>query len=205
MIGDLLVFAGIMALGQFSPGPDMLLLTRTSLAQGRLAGWWMSAGIATGLCVHATFAVFGMSYLMGQGGWLTSGLRWLAAAYLGYLGARLLPTALVGLSPSRRDEDEESDKERSAFVRGFLCNLLNPKVVLIFAAVVAEFLAGEPPLWWSLALWIIIVGQGLVLWMLYVWLLQFPPFRSGYRRAGPWFDSAFGLGLLTIAAFLLIN
>ena len=90
-------------------------------------------------------------------------------------------------------------------MRGFLCNLLNPKVVLIFAAVVAEFVTGEYPFWWSLVLWIIIVGQGLILWMIYVWLLQFPPFRRGYQRAGPWFDSAFGLGLLSLVVFLLIN
>ena len=194
-----------MALGQFSPGPDMLLLTRTSLKEGRTSGWWMSAGIATGLCVHATFAVFGMAYLMGQGEWLTSLLRWVAAAYLGYLGVRLLPAAFSGLSKDRCPGEGGSGRGRSAFVRGFLCNLLNPKVVLIFAAVVTEFVSGELPFWWSLLLWLIIVGQGLFLWMLYAWLLQFPPFRSGYQRAGPWLDSAFGLGLLTLAALLLIK
>ncbi len=194
-----------MALGQFSPGPDMLLLTRASLAEGLAAGWWMSLGIATGLCVHATFAVFGMAYLMDQEGWITNGFRWVAAAYLGYLGIRLLPAALSRLPRGQSTEKEERARGQSAFMRGFLCNLLNPKVVLIFAAVVAEFVTGEYPFWWSLVLWIIIVGQGLILWMIYVWLLQFPPFRRGYQRAGPWFDSAFGLGLLSLVVFLLIN
>ena len=68
----------------------MLLLTRTALAQGRSAGWWMSAGIASGLCVHATIAVFGMAYLMGLKGGVTEVLRWAAAGYLAYLGSRLM-------------------------------------------------------------------------------------------------------------------
>ena len=61
------------------------------------------------------------------------------------------------------------------------------------------------PAWWSPVLWLIIVGQGFLLWLLYVWLLQFPPFRKGYQRLGPWFDSAFGAGLLALAVFLVVN
>ncbi|MFP6883975.1 MAG: LysE family translocator [Roseibacillus sp.] len=205
MISDLLTFAGVIALGQFSPGPDMLLITRTALAQGRSAGWWTTAGITTGLCVHATVAVFGMAYLMAQGGWLTGSLRWVAAGYLAYLGFRLLPTAFVVMRQGRRYGEGGSEKGRSAYLRGLLCNILNPKVAIIFAAVVTEFVTGDRPAWWSPVLWIIIVGQGFLLWLLYVWLLQFPLFRNGYQRAGPWFDSAFGAGLLTLAVLLAVN
>ena len=91
MIGELLAFAGVMALGQFSPGPDMLLLTRTSLAQGRTAGWWTTAGITTGLCVHAALAIFFTRWLVGQGGWIAAALRWVAAAYLAWLVRRAKP------------------------------------------------------------------------------------------------------------------
>ncbi|MBQ98882.1 MAG: hypothetical protein CMP30_12945, partial [Roseibacillus sp.] len=105
MTGELLVFAGIIALGQFSPGPDMILLTRTALAQGRSAGWWMSAGIASGLCVHATVAVFGMAYLMGLKEELTEVLRWMAAGYLAYLGLRLL-LAGMGLGGNKANKEE---------------------------------------------------------------------------------------------------
>jgi len=203
--GELLVFAGVIALGQFSPGPDMILLTRTALAQGRSAGWWMSAGIASGLCVHATVAVFGMAYLMGLKEGLTEVLRWMAAAYLAYLGLRLL-LAGMGLGGKKVDKEEKDHAGgRSAYLRGLLCNLLNPKVAIIFAAVVTDFVSGDRPIWWAPALWLIIVGQGLALWALYVWLLQFPPVRSGYRRAAPWFDVAFGVGLLALGILILMD
>lgn len=202
MLVDLVAFAGVMALGQFSPGPDMLLLTRTSLAQGRAAGWWISLGIATGLCVHAAIAVIGMAWLMAQGGMLTTVLRWGAAGYLGWLGYGLLKSAFIAFRSGLQIREVESIPGRSAYLRGLFCNLLNPKVALIFAAVVAEFVRGERPTWWPTVLWAIIVVQGLVLWMLYVWLLQFPPFQRGYKKAAPWIDAAFGVGLLTLALLL---
>lgn len=205
MAVDLLVFAGVMALGQFSPGPDMLLLTRTSLAQGRAAGWWTSLGIATGLCVHAAIAVIGMAWLMAQGGMLTAILRWGAAGYLGWLGYGLLRSAWRALSSGLQVQEPEETQGKSAYLRGLFCNLLNPKVALIFAAVVAEFVRGERPVWWPSVLWTIIVVQGLVLWMLYVWLLQFPPFQKGYKKAGPWIDAAFGLGILTLGILLVVS
>ncbi|MFT7172451.1 MAG: threonine efflux protein, partial [Paracoccaceae bacterium] len=68
MIAELLAFAVVMVIGQFSPGPDMLLLTRTSLAEGLKAGWLMVLGIVTGLAFHATLAIGGMAVLVAQGG-----------------------------------------------------------------------------------------------------------------------------------------
>ncbi|MDB4502166.1 LysE family transporter, partial [Akkermansiaceae bacterium] len=68
MNGELWAFAVIMVIGQFSPGPDMLLLTRTSLAEGLRAGWMMVLGISTGLTVHATLAIGGIAVVLARGG-----------------------------------------------------------------------------------------------------------------------------------------
>ena len=103
-------------------------------------------------------------------------------------------------------EEESGADGQSAYLRGLLCNLLNPKVAIIFAAVVTEFVSGaDRPVWWAPALWLIIVVQGLGLWMLYVWLLQFPPVRSGYQRAASWFDAAFGVGLLALGLLIVMG
>lgn len=202
---DLLAFAGVMALGQFSPGPDMLLLTRTALAQGRVAGWWTTAGITTGLCVHAAIAIFAMKWLMAKGETVETVLRWAAAGYLGWLGVRLLHESVRGFKAGIALRPPSAAVHRSAYARGLLCNLLNPKAALFFAAVVAKFLTGDRPVWWPAALWSVIVGQGMALWCAYVWFLQYPPFQKGYLRAGPWIDAGFGLGLLTLAVLLLVR
>ena len=205
MTGDLVTFAAVMALGQFSPGPDMLLLTRTALSDGRRAGWWMTAGITSGLCVHAAIAIGWMAWLTARGGWIAVGLRWAACAYLAWLGARLILKACTSRGAQRPASASPAGRTGSAYVRGLLCNLLNPKAALFFAGVVAPFLAGERPLWWPAALWGIIVFQGMVLWGLWVAVLQSPPIRNGYGRAARWIDAAFGAGLLALAVTVALR
>ena len=75
MIGELWAFALIMLIGQFSPGPDMLLLTRTSLAEGLRSGWMMVLGISTGLTLHASLAIGGIAVVVSQGRGHRDGIR----------------------------------------------------------------------------------------------------------------------------------
>lgn len=203
---ELSVFAGVLALGQLSPGPDLLLLTRTALSRGRTAGWWMALGITTGLCVHATVAIGGMAYLIAQGGWLATSLRWAAAGYLLWLGCMLCKHAFVVFCSGVKYDVRCVEADEGALVhwrRGLLCNILNPKVALYFAVVVTPFLSGERPRWWPGVLWMILVGEGLLLWMVWVWVLQFRPIRVGYELAGKWIDAFFGVALLALAVLLV--
>ena len=68
MIAELWAFSGLMLMGQFSPGPDMLILTRTSLAEGPKTGCLMASGIATGLVVHSILAISGVAVVFSRGG-----------------------------------------------------------------------------------------------------------------------------------------
>lgn len=200
---ELLAFAGVMALGQFSPGPDMLLLTRTALKEGARSGVLMAWGIATGLTFHAALAIAGMAVVFERIGWLREGLRWLAAGYLVWLGYRMIMEWFVHVYSGSKDELPKASK-KGVFVQGLLCNLLNPKVVVFLAAVTAPFLAGERPVWWAWALWAIVVFEGLTLWALWALLLQVKPIREAYCRAGPWINLGFGVVLLGLAASLLM-
>ena len=206
MWGELLVFAGVLALGQFSPGPDMLLLTRTSLAEGRRAGWLTMLGIVTGLALHATLAIAGMAAVLGRGGMLAAGLKIAAGLYLAWLGYGLLRQVFrANYRALGEGEAEEKPDGRGWYLRGLLCNLLNPKVAVFFAGIVAEFLTGERPAWWPLVLWCVLVVEGIVLWGLWVAVLQHPGVRGLYARASRWIDLAFGLGLLTLGGLLIFG
>jgi len=198
-LAELLAFAGIMALGQFSPGPDMLLLTRSSLAEGGRAGVAMAFGIGTGLTLHAALAIFGTAALFSRGGVAAELLRWAAAVYLGWLAYGLLMECFVHVYSGSRPASAPPRGRRGPFLRGLLCNLLNPKVVVFLAAVTAPFLQGARPAWWPWALWGVVVLQGSTLWAAWALALQWAPLRGGYRRGGPWIDLAFGLLLLALA------
>lgn len=196
MSGELWAFAVIMLIGQFSPGPDMLLLTRTSLAEGLRSGWMMVLGISTGLTLHATLAIGGIAVVLARGGAIASGLEGLAALYLLWLA--------FGLLRKPKFAGEVDIPRRSPYLRGLFCNLLNRKALVFFARVVATFLTRPHPDWWPFALWLIVVGEALFFWCLWVWLLQIPKVRRGYQRFSRSIDLLFALALTGLAIHLLL-
>ena len=202
---DLLTFAGIMALGQFSPGPDMLLLTRTSLKSGARAGVETAAGIACGLMVHATLAVAGLALAFDRLPALRDVLRWLAAGYLIWLAYAIAREVVVAWYSGLMVSEDPERKNRRPFLRGFFCNLLNPKAAIFLAAVSAPFLRGEHPPSWPLVIWLIVVVQSLVLWSLWALVLQWSPLRLRYDRAARWIDIAFAVVLVGLAVRLIVG
>lgn len=202
---DLAMFAGIMVVGQFSPGPDMVLLTRTALRNGSAAGLRTAAGIACGLTVHATVAVAGLATAYEQLPMLRWILQWAAALYLLWLAKAMLMESFVAWYSGAIFEIEVVESRRPPFVRGLLCNLLNPKVALFLAAVCAPFLAGDRPEWWPYAIWSVIVGFGIGLWSLWAALLQWQPLRSRYQNSAGLIDGIFGLMLVGLAVRLMFG
>ncbi len=201
---ELALFAGVMALGQFSPGPDMILLTRTALAEGAKAGAWMALGIATGLTVHTSIAVAGLAVAFQQSAGLRQAVTWLAAAYLLWLAWCLMRSALTPPQPAG-SADERPAATRSPYLRGFICNLLNPKAVVFLAATCAPFLSGDHPPWWPFAIVALVIVQGGTLWALWAWLLQWRPLRTRYENSARWIDGAFGIALAVLALTLLVS
>ncbi len=91
-------FLIVTALGQFSPGPDMILLTRVALSHGYRSGCATAAGIATGLTVHAGIAIFFVDLLTSHSSKsVLLGIYLLAAVYLLWLAYGLLASAFIGI------------------------------------------------------------------------------------------------------------
>ena len=199
--GELAAFAGVIAIGQFSPGPDFLLLTRTALAKGGRAGAWTAAGIASGLTLHAALAMGGVSLLLVGDSILAQVLRTGAGVYLAWLGVALLKCAWNNAGAAEMAANGEIAGDAiSCWRRGALCNVFNPKVALFFAATAAPFLTPGHSPWWPWLLGAVIVVQGFVLWVAWGWALQWAPLKRRYRQAGRWIDGIFGIALLCLAA-----
>lgn len=195
---ELLAFAGIMAVAQFSPGPDMILLTRTSLRYGGRAGAVMSCGIASGLAVHSAIALGGAGYLFTTESNFLPYLKLLASAYLLYLAWQVfssdpVPSGTATASP------------HGHFLRGLSCNLLNPKAALVLSSICAPFLQGHLGFERPLALGTIIVGQGALLWILWAYGLQIPWLRQSYDRRQGAINRCFAILLALLALSLWIR
>lgn len=202
---ELLTFAGVMVLGQFSPGPDMILLTRTALKSGVRAGVEMALGIACGLIVHSTLAVAGLALVFDHSPIWRRTLTILAAGYLLYLAWRILIEVWAQWHATVLVKTLTETDARRPFFRGLFCNLCNPKAAIFIAAVSAPFLREVHADWWPFVLVAIVVGQGALLWALWAYLLQWKPLRSRYDHAAKWIDLTFAMALLAIAIRLLIG
>jgi threonine efflux protein len=191
-------FAVVMAIGQFSPGPDMLWLTRVALRDGRRAGIRTAIGIACGLAVHATLALTGLALLLHRHASLRMAFALAAAGYLGWLAIRILR------EPGVVADGGAAARPGRPFLRGLLCNLANPKVAIFIAAVSTPFLESARSPWLALGLWIIIVFQGGALWVLWANFLQIQRVRKIYHAQARRIDLAFAITLAGLAMWLVV-
>ena len=126
-----------------APGPDSLLVLSRSITDGRNAGVVATIGITVGNIVHSILAAAGISALIAASPALFDLLRYAGGAYLGWIGARALWSAIT----SRKADDGSVEKPADSapahrvFLQALLTNLLNPKVILFYLAFVPQFVA----------------------------------------------------------------
>jgi threonine/homoserine/homoserine lactone efflux protein len=116
------------------PGPTVTLVVANSLTHGTRAGLLNVAGTQLALALMIGILVVGLASVIETMGWWFDWLRLTGAAYLAWLGWRLLraPGALEtpGRTPAPRG---------GFFLQGFLVMLSNPKVLLFFGAFIPQF------------------------------------------------------------------
>ncbi len=133
----LIAFAAV-ALGMvLTPGPNMIYLISRSITQGASAGLVSLAGVALGFVFYMLCAAFGITALIFAVPYAYDALRLAGAAYLAWL-------AWQALKPGGRSPFEVRklpvDSPRRLFVMGFLTNLLNPKIAMLYLALLPQFI-----------------------------------------------------------------
>jgi threonine/homoserine/homoserine lactone efflux protein len=139
----LLLFVAAGLLLNLTPGPDVLYIVGNALRSGARAGVVAALGINAGCFVHIFAAAVGVSALLAASVTAFSVLKWAGAAYLVWVGMRLL----AARSPERWGSQssppayETANSMLAIFRGGFLTNALNPKVAIFFLAFVPQFIA----------------------------------------------------------------
>jgi threonine/homoserine/homoserine lactone efflux protein len=133
----LLTFA-LIALGMvLTPGPNMIYLISRSIAQGPAAGLISLGGVALGFVFYMLCAAFGITALLFAVPYAYDALRLSGAAYLLWLAGQALKPG--GRSPFHV-KDLPADGPRKLFLMGFLTNLLNPKIAMLYLALLPQFI-----------------------------------------------------------------
>ena len=136
----LFVVSGLLL--NLTPGQDTLYIVGRTVSQGKRAGLLSVSGIVSGSVIHTVAAAFGLSAILATSALAFSAVKFAGAAYLVYLGVRMLierggpPAALQGFTP---------EGEWSIYRAGLLTNVLNPKVALFFLAFLPQFVDPAAP------------------------------------------------------------
>jgi threonine/homoserine/homoserine lactone efflux protein len=120
-----------------TPGQDTLYIVGRSLAHGRYVGVTSALGVCTGGVVHAAAAALGLSAILATSAVAFTALKWVGAAYLVYLGIRMLVSASGHL---RAGKSRPAITPWVAYRQGVLTNLTNPKVAMFFLAFLPQFI-----------------------------------------------------------------
>jgi threonine/homoserine/homoserine lactone efflux protein len=133
LIGFALVSFGL----ALTPGPNMIYLISRSITQGAPAGIVSLGGVALGFVFYMLCAAFGITALLLAVPFAYDALRFAGCAYLLWM-------AWQAIKPNGRSPFEVKqlavDSPRKLFLMGFVTNLLNPKIAMLYLALLPQFI-----------------------------------------------------------------
>lgn len=198
----LMTIALVFLLGAMSPGPDFVAVTSHSLASRR-AGFQVAAGVTAAIAVWAALAMFGLGVLLLQIGWLYMAVRLTGAAYLIYLGARILLS--VRHRPAPMAIDIVNAGAPAAWRSGFLVGITNPKTAAFFGSLFITVLPLDAPLWVQAAALVVISLVALGWFGLVALIFSTDRVRTVYGRIRRPIDALLGTILVTLGLRLALD
>lgn len=188
-----------------SPGPDFAIVLKQSIQQGRANALWTSFGVGLAILLHVSYCLLGVAVLLTQSPNVFMALKYLAGAYLAYIGVQALRAAKPATAQQETtSQSVAAESSWIAFRRGFLTNALNPKATLFFMSLFTLVISQSTPL-------IIQAGYGLYMavatWLWFSFLslvLSKPNVRGFFQKSGHWFDRGIGVILIALAIRIVV-
>jgi threonine/homoserine/homoserine lactone efflux protein len=137
----LVAFVAAATLLTITPGLDTAMVLRTLAVEGPRRAWLAWLGIACGCLAWGVAVACGLGVLLAASHLAYTVLKWVGAAYLAWLGAGLI------LKPRSRLDLGHGGAPPTAnwWLRGFLTNLLNPKVGVFYVSFLPQFVPSHVP------------------------------------------------------------
>ncbi|QTD35912.1 LysE family translocator [Pseudomonas fluorescens] len=189
----------ITLLACISPGPDFAMVCRNGLLLSRRAGVLTAVGIGLGVLVHVSYTLLGLGWVLQQTPWLFTALKLAGAAYLIYLGIKML-RARPDAQPL--DAAPPALSDLAALRTGFLTNALNPKTSIFIVSLFMGVVRPDTGLTTQIAYGVFIAGAHVAWFSLVALCFSAGSVREKMMAARQWIDRAFG-GLLVSFGVLL--
>ena len=186
----------------FTPGPDMLFILSQVMGKDAKAGMMATIGVCLGYLVHSVLVALGIAAIIVSFPVLFETIRWLGIAYLVFLAFGLIKSVF-----SNKKLAIENKSTSKPIRKGFFTALLNPKGMLIYFAILPQFInkSGDT------------VTQGLILSFIFIGLIfvvycslsvifaKITQKTQIDERKQKWIDGSSGGLLMLAATWLIIN
>ena len=133
-----LLFISAAFLLAIAPGPGMLYVLARSLAGGKREGVLSALGTFLGGMVHVLAAALGISLILARSAVAFAAVKYVGAAYLGFLGLRMILDARKN-GAALPSESETAKPASNPFWQGVATEVLNPKTALFFLSFIPQF------------------------------------------------------------------
>lgn len=135
MLENYIAFIGSSFIITLAPGPDIIFSITQGLTHGKKAGFTTALGLASGNIVHTLLAILGIAVIFKTNSTAFNVLKYFGVFYLTFLGVQSFR--------HRKDPlhlQKGNNKDKNLFLRGFVMNVLNPKVAIFFIAFFPQFI-----------------------------------------------------------------
>lgn len=195
---EFLTVALIHLLAVASPGPDFAVVVRESVTHGRRAGTWTAFGVGSAIFLHVGYSLLGIGLIVSQSIVLFNALKWLAAAYLLYIGFKAVRAQPAQPGAEQMQAQPQVRTPRQAYVAGFMTNGLNPKATLFFLSLFTVVINPHTPLLVQAGYGVYLALATGVWFCLVAMLFSQQRVRAGFARMGHWFDRTMGVVLIAL-------
>lgn len=176
------------------PGPDFVLIMGNAVRSLR-KGTEAALGVITGLLIHATLATIGLSALVAAVPTALLVVKVIGALYLAYIGFMTLKTSKTA---------EQHHDKGNVFLKGLLCDLLNPKVMLTFLSLIPQAMdPNSAPLPQAALLSAVTVATFALFWVIVVPLARQLGTLMSKPKIKTTFERVCGTALIGMAASVL--
>ena len=186
-----------------SPGPDFVVACRNSLLYSRTIGIYTAVGFGLGICVHISYAVFGLSWLIANNKLIFIVIQYLGAFYLMLIGIQSLRSFQSQIGQETATSSSSISPFRAVRI-GFITNVLNPKATLFFLSLFSTMLnptVGES----TLAVIALLLVVTTILWFsLVAILISHLRFTAALKRYEKTIHQFFGVLLIGIGVIILV-
>ncbi|MCO8087888.1 LysE family transporter [Acinetobacter indicus] len=200
----LLTICALHFVAQLSPGPDIILIAKSSASTTRRNTIHIIAGISLGIVLWVVLTLLGFTVLVEQFPWIQQVLMLIGGLFLAKMGWAMLSGGLRSLKQSTALEDvpAQSSAQKNYFLLGLFTNLSNPKTLIYFSSVFSLALSSSASDYLKAQLAVIIPLQTFLTFVLLMLLLSQPKIKAVYQRLGSYIDILSGALFLIFALWL---